>query len=136
MVVHPFDDRDPRRGVEHRVEVGQGPAVDGGDRAAMEVEADDSPEHRFVGDVDGTWECREHLGQRPLLLGRHQDGAEPPAGPGHVDDHVRALRHEEAGCRLHALAELGIVQVDVVGDPGILGIGDVSKIVHRCACCV
>ena len=117
---------------EGRRDVGERLSLDRGDRAPVQVEADHPPQHRVFGHVDRARHFVEDGRERGVLLRRHEHGAEPASGSGDVRDDERALGDEELAAGLDSHAQVGIGEVDVRHDPGIVRIADADRIGHRC----
>ena len=117
MVVHPFQHRHTPGAFQDRAGRRERPAIRRRDRAPVQVEADDPAEHGIGRHVDRCVEpgTPERPGERRVLRGRDQDGSDPPPRFEQPAHDQRRLRHEEAPVGLESRAEVGIGEVDVVG---------------------
>ena len=128
MVVDVLEDGDALGSGQHLGGVGQRPPVGGGQDAPVDGEAGHRPQRRLVGHQHRSVEAAELARQRLEADGIDEDRPEPPARRQQPREGVGALGHEEAGVAvvrsLHQPPGPGVVQLAVVVDPPVVGIGD------------
>ncbi|GAA3421412.1 hypothetical protein [Streptosporangium vulgare] len=87
----------------------------------MDLEAGDVLHDGVVHDVDPVAERAEEVGEGTGPAGGEEDGAHGVARRDGAADDLLPLGDEEAVLGLHALAQLDVAQVGVVGQVGVDG---------------
>ena len=104
------------------------PPVDRGQRAAVDVEADDRPQDALRCDRDRCVDGRQLAAQAIGHLGQQRQAADAPLGEGEQAlDRQDALHHEVAALALDPAAGGGLVQGGEVGQQRV---GRVGHLVH------
>ena len=81
-------------------------------------------------DVAGRVGHGQDVGQAVEPARRHQERPGLVAGLHGPADHLLPLREEEPVLGLEALAQLDVAQVAVVGQTGVVGVGDLDEVSH------
>jgi hypothetical protein len=119
--------QDRARAGEHLVDLGQRTTVERGERTAVDVEAGDLLDHRLGHHVAGSGAASEHVVE-PLQPPRgHQEGPRAEARLDGATHDLLALGEEQPVLGLEALAQLDVAQVAVVGQAGVVGVGDLDE---------
>jgi hypothetical protein len=126
-----FEDQHRSGALEDVVEGGQRLALEGGQCAAVDVEAGDllgqALRHHEARCVSGG----QHVGQCFHPPRRHQEGARLEACLDRAPDHLLPLCEEETVLGLDVLAQLDVTQVAVVGEPGVRRVRDLDDTRHQ-----
>jgi hypothetical protein len=72
-------------------------------------------------DVHGRIDAAEHFGERGALVGRDEHRAHRVTRPEQRADDDRTLGDEETSVFLDAPPQIGVGQIDVVGDSSVVG---------------
>ena len=94
----------------------------------MHVEAGDLLDQGLGQDVAGRVAAAEHVGEAVEPPRRHQERARRVARLDRAADDLLALGEEQAVLGLEVLAQLDVAQVAVVGQPGVVGVGDLDEL--------
>ncbi len=120
----------PRR-AQHLGRRWQRPPVRGRDRAPVQLEADDSSQHRWRGDVHRHADRGQDVVQRGVLVGgdEHRSHAAPRTEEPPHDE--RRFGDEESRLGLDATPQLRVREIDIVRQARIVGIVNGQGRGHR-----
>ena len=116
---------------EDRVHRGQREPGERGQCAAVDVEAGDPLGERLGDHVAGRVRAREHVGEAVEPARRHQERPRREAGLDRAPDDLLPLGQEQPVLGLQVLAQRHVAQVAVVGEPRVVGVGDLDEVSHR-----